>query len=313
MRKVAVLLILTFIAAMAGAQNDLKVSLKPDSIRVGELTELQWQFTVPAGTIVLQLPSVPDSMPSGIEVIERKDIVTEKKNGREIYKQLLTVSAYDSGTFVVPALRALLRKNNDTTEILSDSLILYCTTVPVDTTAAVKDVKDIYEVDSRKSFQWLWFVLGGAVLAAAGIFLYFFLRKKRKPSLPDEAIIWINPSEQALASLRKMQESRSWYGISPKDFYTELVEILRKYLIYSRNIKAEEMLSSELLEAVSKEGFPANSIYTLNGILRISDMAKFARFKPEPGQFEKSISDAIAFVIETTPAETKTESHGMDE
>jgi len=311
MRKPVALLIFIFIASGLHAQNDLKVSLSRDSISVGELSDFQWQLSLPTGTKVLQMPVVPDSMTSGIEVVKKKDIITEKKGSRDIYKQQFSVSAYDSGYFAIPALSATFLQDNDTVEILSDSLMLYCTTVPVDTTKAVKDIKDIYEVEGKTSWNWLWYLLAGVLIAAAGVCLYFRLRKK-KPVIPVEEIVWINPAEVALTALRKMQESRSWFSVSPKDFYTELVEILRKYLIYSRGIQAEEMLSSELIDAVTKVQLPAESIHTLRGILNVADMAKFARFRPEPGQYEKSVSDAITFVIDTKPVETNTDSNGMD-
>ncbi|HPS84871.1 MAG TPA: hypothetical protein PLA88_11165 [Bacteroidales bacterium] len=311
MRKPVALLLFISIAFGLHAQNDIKVSLSRDSISIGELSDFQWQLSLPAGTKILQMPLVPDSMPSGIEVVKKKDVITEKKGKHYIYKQQLSVSAYDSGYFAIPALSALFLQNNDTVEIFSDSLMLYCTTVPVDTTKAVKDIKDIYEVEGKTSWNWLWYVLAGILIAAAGVYLYFRLRKK-KPVIPVEEIVWINPSEAALTALRKMQESRSWFNVSPKDFYTELVEILRKYLIYSRGIHAEEMLSSELIDAVTKAELPAESVHTLRGILNVADMAKFARFRPEPGQYEKSVSDAIAFVIDTKPVETNTDSNGMD-
>jgi len=257
------------------------------------------------------MPVVPDSMPSGIEVVKKKEIITEKKGKRDIYTQQLSVSAYDSGYFAIPALSALVLQDNDTMEILSDSLMLYCTTVPVDTTKAVKDIKDIYEVENKPSWEWLWYLIAGVLIAAAGVFIFLRLRKK-KPVIPVEEIVWVNPAEAALNALRRMQESRSWFSVSPKDFYTELVEILRKYLIYSRDIHAEEMLSSELIDAVIKADLPSESIRTLRGILNVADMAKFARFRPEPGQYEKSVSDAISFVVETRPVETNTDSNGMD-
>lgn len=311
MRKLSIFLISLFLFTATHAQSDLKVSLSRDSIKVGELSQMQWQLSVPAGSKVLQMPVVPDSMPSGLEVVKKKDVVTEKKNGLDIYKQQLSVSGYDSGYFAIPALTARILKGEDTIDVFSDSLMLYCTTVPVDTTKAVKDIKDIYEVSANPSWRWLWYLLGGILLAATGFFIYMRLRRK-KPAEPAEEIIWINPAEAALSALRKMQDSRAWFSTSPKDFYTELVDILRKYLFYSRNIHAEEMLSSELIEAVMQAQLPAEPVFNLKEILSVADMTKFARFKPEPGQYEKSISDAIAFVTATRHPESNKENDGMD-
>ena len=46
---------------------------------------------------VIQTPNFPDSMPSGVEVIERKEVLKTTGNGKDIYNQQLIVSAYDSG------------------------------------------------------------------------------------------------------------------------------------------------------------------------------------------------------------------------
>lgn len=311
MRNSIAFLLVLFLITELSAQNSLKVSLKRDSISVGELSELQWQLSVPSGTKVLQMPMVPDSMPSGIEVVNKKNIETKKKGAQDIYKQTYSISAYDSGFFAIPSFSAFVLQNNDTVELMSDSLMLYCTTVPVDTTKAVKDIKDIFEVEGKFSWMWLWFVIAGILIAAVGIYLFYKFRK-RKVQTPAEELVWIDPVDAALKALYKMKESRSWFSISPKDFYTELVDILRKYLIYSRNIQAAEMLSSELIDAVTKNGIKQECIDELNEILKIADMAKFARFRPDPGKYENSVDQAISFVNNTKPIETNTDNDEMD-
>lgn len=302
-RFVLLTLLLTF-AIVANAQQPIRVSMSPDSIRVGELSTVVWTFDVPAGAQVISMPQIPDSLPSGIEVIEKQQLLTEKVNGAQRMSQKLLISAYDSGIFVFPALQALSVSGTDTTFWQSDSLFLYATTVPVDTTAAVKDVKDIYDVQEESSYAWLWFVGGGVLLAAIAFLVFWYIRKRRKKEpIPEEAIVWENPFERALESLRKMQDNRSWITSLPGDFYKEVTDILRKYLVYGHQIPAAEMVSSEMLNAVSRTTTTESAKAKLQSVLQVADMAKFARFKPQPGVYEKSLEDAIAFVEETRPVE----------
>lgn len=317
---VSLLLFVLCFSTFALAQQKINVSLKPDSIRVGELSELTWEFTVPSGTKIVSMPVVPDSMPSGIEVVQREKVQTSKKNGVDIYSQKCMISAYDSGYFSVPALFAKAGNGKDTFSLSSDSIRLYCTTVSVDTNANIKEIKDIYtDVEPGESTaeaakgllkQW-WFWLIVAALIVGAIWFWFW-RKKKKPQVAETKTHKLTPAELALDELRKMRENRSWFRLTPKDFYTAVVDILRKYLLETRDIQAEEMLSSELIDAVIKAGFPLNAITSLRSILQIADMAKFAKYKPEPGQFELSIEEAIEFVQQTRPVEINTESHGMD-
>jgi len=317
---ISLLLFVLFFSTFALAQQKIKVSLKPDSIRIGELSELRWEFSVPAGTKIVSMPLVPDSMPSGIEVVQREKVQTSKKDGVDTYSQKCMVSAYDSGYFSVPALLAQAGNGKDTFSLKSDSVRLHCTTVPVDTSANIKEIKDIYtDIEPGESAaeaakgllkQWWFWALVAALII--GGFLFWYWRKKKKPETTEIKTIQVSPAEMALQELRKMRENRSWFKLTPKDFYTTLVDILRKYLLETRDIQAEEMLSSELIDAAIEAGFATTAISSLRSILQIADMAKFAKYKPEPGQFELSIEEAIEFVQQTRPVELKQESHGMD-
>jgi len=317
---VSLLLFVLCFSTFALAQQKINVHLKPDSIRVGELSELTWEFSVPTGSKVVSMPVVPDSMPSGIEVVRREKVLTSKKDGFDVYAQKCMVSAYDSGYFSVPALMAKAGKGKDTFSLSSDSIRLYCTTVPVDTSANIKEIKDIYTdvkpgdtaAEAAKgllSKWWFWAIVAALV---AGAIWFWYWRNKKKPQEVEAKTIILSPAEKALEELRKMRENRNWFHLTPKDYYTTLVDILRKYLFETRNIQAEEMLSSELIDAAMKAGFPMTAITALRSILQVADMAKFAKYKPEPGQFELSIDEAIEFVQLTRPVELKPESHGMD-
>lgn len=50
----------------------------------------------------------------------------------------------------------------------------------MDTSAVAKDVKDIIDVKEEASYKWIWYVLGAVLLAAIGLGVYFYIRKKRK-------------------------------------------------------------------------------------------------------------------------------------
>jgi hypothetical protein len=305
--RFVLLAFLLIFAIVAKAQQPIRVSMSPDSVRVGELSTVVWTFDVPAGAQVISMPQIPDSLASGIEVIEKQQLLTEKVNGGKRMSQKLLISAYDSGNFVFPALQAVSLSGIDTTFWQSDSMFLYATTVPVDTTAAVKDVKDIYDVQEEPSYTWLWFVGGGVLLAILVVLLIWYLQKRRKKVIvPEELVVWENPFERAIESLRKMQENRSWMSSLPGDFYKDVTDILRKYLIYGHQIQAAEMVSSEMMNAANNAAMTEAAKNSLLNVLQVADMAKFARFKPQPGMYEKSVEDAIAFVEETRPIELNT-------
>lgn len=302
-RLLIILLILPFISVHAIAQDTILVRLSPKSIKVGEISTMQWTAEIPSNVRVVSIPQLPDSFPSGIEVINRSQIDTSSKNNRLSYRQKLEVSAYDSGRFAVPVLKlAYLDANADTQIVLSDSIFLNCSTVPVDTTKAIKDVKDIYEVDYTKPFPWwiVFLVLGLGVLT---LIIILIIRNRRKKK-PEEEIVetkYIDPAEEALQKLKKMHEERSWTKVNAKHFYTDLTNIIRRYLERQFNIDAEEMVSSEIIDALKKNVFHDDAIQLLSPVLKTADFVKFAKYKPLPGDFEETLSNSIAFVERTKP------------
>lgn len=284
------------------AQFDIQISMKPDSIRVGEITELRWKLNIPAKSKILYLPSVPDSFPSGIELIERMEIDSVSKSNKLFYSQKYNVSVYDSGLFAIPVLNAAYidAKSLDTVFMESDSMFLYATTVSVDTTAAIMDIKDIYDVEYKKDFPW-WILFVSLGVLALVILVYFLIRRKKKTQIEEKEEIIIDPVEEALNKLNIIREKRSWTTMNPKAYYTDITSILRRYLERQFDIQAYEMLRSEILESIKKKGFSQEAYSEISSVLRISNYVKFAKYKPSPGEFEQSLSQAIEFVKITSP------------
>ncbi|PLW92243.1 MAG: hypothetical protein C0592_11720 [Marinilabiliales bacterium] len=305
MRKLLVILLISLGAFLQGfAQDTILIKLKPKKIRVGEISEMKWTATLPKDASVLEMTELPDSFPSGIEVLERFDIDTTTNGNKLTLSQKLNISAYDSGAFVIPVLKlTYLDADADTQMIFSDSVFLQCITVPVDTAQAFKDVKDIYEVEYKKPFPW-WIVFAalGAAVIAFFVIRYIRKRKKTKPVEVIEETVYMSPSEEALSKLRRMREERSWTKVNAKLFYTDLTDVIRRYLERQFNIQAEEMVSSEILDAINKKSISYGAAKKIEPVLKLADYVKFAKYKPVPGDYEESLANAIDFVEDTKPS-----------
>lgn len=304
MRKLLIILVILQAGFLQSfAQDTIEIKLAPQSIKVGEKSTMTWTAKLPTEASIILTPELPDSFPSGIEVLDRTDVDSLKKEGYVLFKQKLDISAYDSGRFAIPILQfAYLDANADTQLVLSDSAFLNCSTVAIDTTQAIKDVKDIYEVDYKKPFPW-WIVFLALGLIALGLLIYFLIKRRKKRVIldPVEEIQLIDPVDEALAKLNKIKEERSWTKVNAKIFFTQITDIIRRYLERQFQIEAEEMVSSEIMDALRKQSFSSESENILLPVLRTSDFVKFAKYKPSPGEFEDSLSKAINFVLETRP------------
>ena len=112
----------------------------------------------------------------------------------------------------------------------------------------------------------------------------------------------MSQSEEALSKLRRMREERSWTKVNAKLFYTDLTDVIRRYLERQFNIQAEEMVSSEILDAINKKSISYGAAKKIEPVLKLADYVKFAKYKPVPGDYEESLANAIDFVEDTKPS-----------
>lgn len=308
MKSIVFLISFLFISLLQ-AQDTIIMKLDPDSIRVGEMAKLTWELRIPSSATLTSSPEFSDST-GNIQFLSKGNMKKSKQGREWLYQREFTLSAYDSGLFSLPPLKAVWVDGNDTFNTLSDSLFLYATTVEVDTTTAARDIKDIMTVETPSDFSWLYYTAAGIIL---GVIVFFIIRHFRRKKTPEQvAIIQVDPWEDALSKLKKMQEQRRWLAATPKEYFTEITDVIRQYLIAGHNIPAAEMISAEIMVSVNQAAFSNELQLSLKQVLLMADMAKFAKFKPQPGEEENALSMAILFIHDSKPQKSA-ESHEMDQ
>ena len=170
--------ILTFFTVLTIAQSQsLKVSLDTNDVMIGDLIELNIQLLSSEKTDLL-LPQIEVDAIEGLELLNQSELDTIKNGNSFGLSRRYTVSAYDSGSYIIPRIETVLNKGNLLDTIYSDSLILYFNSPAVDTSQAIKDIKGIYNVD-YSDYSWIYLIATILLLIIIGILLYW-LYKKRK-------------------------------------------------------------------------------------------------------------------------------------
>ncbi len=116
------------------------------------------------------------------------------------------------------------------------------------------------------------------------------------PDLPQRKIDRIPPDVTALKKLKSLKESRMWETENEKAYVSELTEIIREYIENRFEIKALEMTSSEVLDAMKGDLLNELQMEQLGNTLNVSDMIKFAKSKADASLHEKFVDDAIDMV-----------------
>ena len=98
------------------------------------------------------------------------------------------------------------------------------------------------------------------------------IEKKKEPQIPTEIIL--------LERLLFIENKKYWENSFFKKYYSELSNVLWKFLEYRYQIKTFEKTSGEILESLKWSNIPINYLTTIERFFTISDGVKFAKYKP---------------------------------
>ena len=283
-----------------------KAVLDSATILIGQQAhvELSVTYRVDAGPVNIVWPVVTDTVTSKIPVLHDSHVDTilpDKKNDPFLFKQVrtLTITSWDSGYWAIPPFTFTI--NGDT--VGTEPLLLTVHTVEVDTTEAIRDIKEIYAVPFSLldwvQEHWEWFAGGLAIVAiitALGIFLY---RRSRRPKPPVPETPKAPAHVTAFLALEALKQKKLWQQERTKDYYTELTDILRSYVEDRYGVPAMERTTDELLAGLRLSSMPSGPQQQLGQILRLADMVKFAKWIALPTENEQVMASAIRLIQET--------------
>jgi hypothetical protein len=278
--------------------------LEPHTILIGDQVNLNLNFSFPSGTQVVW-PSIKDTILGNIQVISRTKVDTswsaDKKNLQ--LRQELRLTCFDSGFYTIPPIRFYYRNLPDTTIRFEQTEIQILTvhTLAIDTTLAIKPIKGPVKIPFSILEYLPWIIAGLLFLAIAGFLIYYLIkRKKGEPIFLLRPSVKYQPHEWALMELEKLRKKKLWQAGKMKEYYTELTDILRKYIEDRFRLMAMESTTGEILEDLEEKiGIQKEFRTTLGKILSMADLVKFAKYMPLPEDHEQSMEDAVDFINKT--------------
>ena len=315
MKKGLLFIAILIISTVASAQVDTTrfSRLSRDSILIGDQVELILDLQMNEGEGFL-IAAQSEQLVPGVETIKGMTVDTlSVKKGKIDIQAHMTITSFDSGSYVLPPMLALIQ--NSRGEI--DSLLyrgpeLYVNTIPIDTaTYEIKDIKGQigYPLTFKEILPWLLL----ALLLAALVYLIIRLVKARrnnltlfgKPVQKDPAHI------VALRDLEKIRKQKLWQNNKQKQFYTAVTDTLRYYISERFGIVTMERPSGEMLEDLKKQDIEENTFDKIEKLFGRADLVKFAKYEATAEENEETIPDAVQFVNSTYVSQLEEE--GGDE
>lgn len=296
-------LLLLLLAGYTSFAQEEKVGARIDAaqITVGDQARLFVEAQHNPATSKLQWAAIPDTF-NGLEVVEKGKIDTIKNGNIVTYKQRVLITGFDSGMHVVPRFIFTVLSNSGTPQMLqTDSFPILVQPVAVDTTKPFKGIKDIVGVESSWK-DYIGYIIGGILLAVLIAVIIVYLRKRKQPApAPIPEGPKETPNEKALRLLGELEQQKLWENNNPKEYHTQLVDILRIYMEERFGVNVMELTSDEILQKVALHKEMTSHRMLLTNIFYIADLAKFAKAQPTPQEHMAAMDYAKQFIMATKP------------
>jgi hypothetical protein len=170
-------------------------------------------------------------------------------------------------------------------------------TLPADSTKwVVRPPHDVWGAsrDWKRDGLGAAFILAALALLAA--LVIWLLRRRRRKRVPATA------RERALAILDRARTSGFIEAGNWKAFYTLVSEALRGFAAETDPAWSTDLTSEEVIDAMRAKAVDADRLATLERLLDVSDLAKFARRGRDPDEARRDLDDARAWVESFEPA-----------
>lgn len=271
MKRLTIILLLCLAAPLAHSQA--VASLSADTIALGDQTTLSIRNA-------LNYPSTDLLSTGGIVALDQTfDTATRT--------QQTVLTSFEPGEHVIH-----LSPN--------DSLTLVVTDVAIDTTSAeLRDIAAIQRVPYTfwEIFRWVLLALGVGALAF-GVWWLLKHRKTIKDVFVAQAPVDTRtPHQRAADNLEELRRKQLWQSGKPKEYHTELTDIVRRFIEEATGIRATDMTSDETIAEVESGKWKVE-VALLRNIFTTADLVKFAKSEPQPYEHDRSMTEARQFIDE---------------
>ncbi len=292
---------INLIAVSRAQEYRAEAILENDTILIGDQIALDLKFFTPPDALIMW-PFYQDTITRDIELISKSMIDSSRTDNQLLITQQLTITSFDSGLHVIPPITFGYRKQDDSTGKYSQTNPLYLTvmTITVDTTQAIKPIKGPIEARVTFSEMLPWLLGGLGLVIVVLVLLYVFIWRKSPEKLP-----WVRQKPKlpahiiALNDLEKLKKLKLWQAGKYKDYYTGLTDILRIYMEERFGMQAMEMTTDEIIDHLKQDQIDDSLKRSLNHLLSLADLVKFAKEEPLPTDNDSSYKAAEGFVKQT--------------
>ena len=278
----------------------LSASVDKTTITIGDIITYSVSVTRDEDVSV-ELPSLGGNL-GQFEIRDYNIHEPEKKDGKIIDRVDYTISTFEVGEFEIPPVGVRYFIPPDSTEQTLKTEVINITVESVKPSEEgdIKDIKPPWEI----LFNWGPIIIGGSIaliviLLIIGLIIYLRKRKKGESFLPKKIEIPRPPHEIAYEELKSLQNSDVLEQGQIKLYYSEISEIIRKYIEGRFQIIALELTTMELMIELNTSDLSSEHASLFEMFFTDCDLVKFAKFIPADEENNEIMKSAIRIVDET--------------
>ena len=312
MKRIILSLLILAVLPLSGAAQPgepLQSRISRDSILIGDQIECTLDFSIAPGEAARVSKPGPAPVP-GVEALGEMTLDTlSTEKGTQHLRGRITLTSFDSGSYVLPPLYVLLARSDgsvDTLEYAGPTLAV--NTIPVDTaTFQLYDIKGQirYPLTFKEVIPWVGLAL--LIAALAWLLVRWIRYRRQNRDFFGKPVVKDPPHIVALRSLEKTRAQKLWQNGKQKQFYTQVTDALRQYIAQRYDIAALEQTSAEMFRDLSGKDIEPSLMDKMKDLFTTADFVKFAKHSATDQENENAIPTAIRFVNETYMQEIEKE------
>ncbi len=310
--------LILLLAMVDESRSQSKVSLAASvdkaKITIGDL--IIYTVTVTHDPDVkVQLPALGENL-GGFEIRDYQVLEPRKEGNRVIEQIHYTISTFETGDFEIPpiAIRYALPPDTTRNELKTESIKIVVESMKPSEEGDIRDIRAPWDLpyDWKRLLRLV--ALIGLVLLLALVTIYVIRKRRRGETLlPHKIAPPRPPHEIAYEDLQRLAALELLAHGEWKAYYSEISEIIRRYVEGRYQIIALEMTTTDLLAQLEAIEIEEKHQTLFAQFLQLCDLVKFAKYIPEEKDNEQVMKWALQIVDETKWVEKEVFSTALDD
>ncbi len=280
---------------------EVKAKIDSDTITIGDQTTLHITIDGIEGQRI-ELPSLEALGKGTVEALESEcDTLRDDSGKSRSIEQRVTITSFEAGLQTIDNIIVRIADGGKIVALAPEELPNIFVAYAADADTVKCETKADADYIAEPYTFWeiaRWAVY--ALLLAAAVFAIVWILKRRKEHKPILVLPGAKPvpaDKRALNELESLRRKELWQKGRIKKYYTDMTDIVRRFLRNMYGISAAEMTTRQTLAAFHGiSDWSEESESLLRQLLQKADMVKFAKMEPEMYEHDLAMQNAVDFV-----------------